>query len=106
MSAIAGAPRRSLAARAADRVGGGVVQVVLVVVALVWLVPTIGLLVASLRSQQDNNATGWWHIFTQPAQLTFTAYHDLLAKPDFVDSFWNTILITVPATLLVVVIAA
>jgi alpha-glucoside transport system permease protein len=106
MTAIAGAPRRSLAGRVAGRVGGGVAQVVLAVVAVVWLVPTFGLFVASLRSQQDNNADGWWHIFTQPSQVTFKAYHDLLAKPDFVASFWNTILISVPATLLVVSIAA
>jgi alpha-glucoside transport system permease protein len=105
-SAIAGAPHRSLAARAASRVGGGVVQAVLAVVALVWLVPTFGLLVASLRSQQDNNANGWWHIFTAPSQVTFKAYHELLSKPDFVDSFWNTILISVPATVLVVALAS
>jgi alpha-glucoside transport system permease protein len=103
---IPGAPRRSVASRIVNRVGGGFVQVVLLVIAVVWLVPTLGLFVASLRSQQDNNATGWWHIFTAPSQLTFKAYSDLVAKPDFVDSFWNTVLIAVPATLLVVAIAS
>jgi alpha-glucoside transport system permease protein len=101
-----GAPRRSIASRIVSRVGGGLVQVVLLIVAVVWLVPTLGLFVASLRSQQDDNATGWWHIFSAPSQLTFKAYSDLLAKPDFVDSFWNTVLIAVPATLLVVAIAS
>jgi alpha-glucoside transport system permease protein len=101
-----GAPRRSIASRVVSRVGGGVVQVVLLVIAVVWLVPTLGLFVASLRSQQDNNSSGWWHVFTSPSQLTFKAYGDLLAKPDFVDSFWNTVLIAVPTTLLVVGIAA
>jgi len=101
-----GAPRRSIASRSVSRVGGGVVQVVLIVIAVVWLVPTLGLFVASLRSQQDNNSSGWWHVFTSPSQLTFKAYGDLLSKPDFVDSFWNTVLIAVPTTLLVVGIAA
>jgi alpha-glucoside transport system permease protein len=73
---------------------------------VVWLVPTLGLFVASLRSQQDDNSSGWWHIFSAPSQLTFKAYSDLLGKPDFVDSFWNTVLIAVPATLLVVAIAS
>jgi alpha-glucoside transport system permease protein len=103
---ISGAPRRSVASRIVNRVGGGFVQVVLLVIAVVWLVPTLGLFVASLRSQQDNNATGWWHIFTAPSQLTFKAYADLIGKPDFVDSFWNTVLIAVPTTLLVVAIAS
>jgi alpha-glucoside transport system permease protein len=101
-----GAPRRGLASRIVSRVGGGVVQVVLLIIAVVWLVPTLGLFVASLRSQQDDNSSGWWHIFTAPSQLTFKAYGDLLAKPDFVDSFWNTVLIAVPTTLLVVAIAS
>jgi alpha-glucoside transport system permease protein len=101
-----GAPRRSLASKITSRVGGGLVQVLLLVIAVVWLIPTLGLFVASLRSQQDDNSTGWWHVFTKPSQLTFKAYSDLLAKPDFVASFWNTVLIAVPATLLVVAIAA
>ncbi|WP_026411121.1 carbohydrate ABC transporter permease [Actinomadura oligospora] len=102
----AGAPRRGIAARIVGRVGGGVAQFLLIVVAVVWLVPTFGLLVASLRSTSDNGASGWWKVFSKPGQLTFSAYSDLLGKGDFVDSFWNTVLITVPATLLVVVIAS
>jgi alpha-glucoside transport system permease protein len=103
---VGGAPRRSVASRIVSRVGGGFVQVFLLALAVVWMVPTLGLFVASLRSQQDNNASGWWHIFSAPSQLTFKAYSDLLSKPDFVASFWNTVLIAVPATLLVVAIAS
>ncbi|TYB41417.1 carbohydrate ABC transporter permease [Actinomadura chibensis] len=102
----AGAPRRNLAARVVGRLGGGAAQALLVLVALFWLVPTFGLLVASLRSNADNNASGWWTVFTEPAQLTAGSYSALLDKGDFVDSFWNTVLITVPATVLVVVIAS
>ena len=102
----AGAPRRGVASRIAGRVGGGAAQALLVLVALFWLVPTLGLLVASLRSNEDNNADGWWNVFTKPTQLTMESYGSLLGKGDFVDSFWNTVLITVPATVLVVVIAA
>jgi alpha-glucoside transport system permease protein len=101
-----GAPRRSIASRIVSRVGGGVVQVGLLVIAVVWLVPTLGLFIASLRSQQNDNSSGWWKVFSAPSQLTFKAYGDLLAKPDFVDAFWNTVLIAVPATLLVVGIAS
>jgi alpha-glucoside transport system permease protein len=102
----AGAPRRGLAARIVGRTGGGAAQALLVLVALFWLVPTLGLLVASLRSNEDNNAGGWREVFTKPTQLTVESYSSLLGKGDFVDSFWNTVLITVPATVLVVVIAS
>lgn len=103
---VDGAPRRGIASRVVNRVGGGAVQVILVVIALVWLVPTFGLFIASLRSANDNAETGWWRGFTEPAQLTFQNYGDLLDNDDMVRAFFNTILITVPTTLLVVIVAA
>ncbi|XRQ15507.1 carbohydrate ABC transporter permease [Actinomadura welshii] len=102
----AGSPRRGVAARIVGRVGGGAAQAVLILIALFWLVPTLGLLVASLRSNEANAASGWWNVFTEPTELTLESYTALLDKPDFVDSFWNTVLITVPATVLVVAIAS
>ncbi|GAA0430410.1 sugar ABC transporter permease [Acrocarpospora corrugata] len=92
-------------ARLIDRFGGGVLQVLLILVAIFWLVPTLGLLVVSLRAEADNNSSGWWTLFAKPAQLTLENYGNLLAS-GFSSSFWNTVLITVPATLLVIGIAA
>jgi alpha-glucoside transport system permease protein len=110
ISSAAGVPHRGLASRIVSRLGGGVVQVVLVIIGLIWLMPTLGLFVASLRSQADNTASGWWTVFTKPGQLTAKAYSDLLDKPDFMGwphgAFWNTIWIAVPTTVLVVAIAA
>ena len=83
-----------------------VVQVVLAVVGIVWLVPTIGLAVASFRTAAADNTTGWWTALAAPSQLTAANYRALLHNPDMVRSFWNTVLITVPSTLLVVAIAA
>jgi alpha-glucoside transport system permease protein len=102
----AGSPRRSLAGRILGRLGNGVVQVVLVLIAIFWLVPTIGLLVSSLRSAADNASSGWWKVFGAPSQLTVANYTKLLDDPTLVQSFWNTVLITVPATLLVVIVSA
>lgn len=100
-----GAPRRGLLSRAVDRVGSGMVQFVMVLIGIFWLVPTLGLLVVSLRSVAVNNAEGWWTVFTKPAELTLDSYKNLLAS-GFTASFWNTVLITVPTTLLVIGIAA
>jgi alpha-glucoside transport system permease protein len=102
----AGSPRRGLASRTLGRLGNGVVQVVLILIGIFWLVPTIGLLVSSLRSAADNASSGWWQVFTAPSQLTFANYQRLLDDPTLVRSFWNTVLITVPATILVVVVSA
>jgi alpha-glucoside transport system permease protein len=108
MTAPAGIVRakRGFAGRILDFAGKGVVNVVLVIVAVFWLVPTIGLFLSSLRSSTDNSQSGWWTVFTRPAQLTIENYANLLGNAQFMGSFLNTIEITVPATILVVIIGS
>ena len=101
-----GAPRRSVGARILTRIGTPVLNMLLVLIALFWLVPTVGLFVASLRAEADNASSGWWTVLTAPSQLTLDNYQALLANDDITASFLNTILITVPATLLVIVVGA
>ncbi|CAM5250325.1 hypothetical protein STENM223S_03304 [Streptomyces tendae] len=98
--------KQSLASRLVEALSGGLVRVFLIVVALFWLVPTIGLLLSSLRTPQDMAASGWWNVFTEPSRLTFQSYEELLKNGDITSSLLNTALITVPATVLVVVIGA
>ncbi|GCD45447.1 MULTISPECIES: carbohydrate ABC transporter permease [Streptomyces] len=98
--------KQSLPARIAARTGGGVLRIVLILVGLFWLMPTVGLLVSSLRAPQDIAESGWWTVFTEPAQLTWASYGHLLENAKVMDSLLTTALITVPATVLVVVIGA
>ncbi|AEW94362.1 MULTISPECIES: carbohydrate ABC transporter permease [Streptomycetaceae] len=98
--------RPSVAARLAGRAGGGVVRLVLILVALFWLMPTIGLLLSSLRSPTDIAASGWWKVFTAPSQLTLANFRALLGNGEVTHSLLNTVWITVPSTVLVVVIGS
>ncbi|MFE5604504.1 carbohydrate ABC transporter permease [Streptomyces coelicoflavus] len=98
--------KQSLGSRLVEAVSGGLLRVFLIVVGLFWLVPTIGLLLSSLRTPQDMAASGWWKVFTEPSRLTFQSYEELLKNGDITSSLLNTALITVPATVLVVVIGA
>ncbi len=98
--------RPGVVRRLARVVTRGPVQVFLAVVGLFWLVPTFGLLVASFRPAAANNQSGWWTVFTEPAQLTVRNYERLMANPDVIRGLTNTALITIPAALLVVAIAA
>lgn len=102
----AGRRNRSVGQRVVAFLGKTVVQVVLVVIALFWLVPSIGLFISSLRTASDSGTTGWWTVFTAPAQLTLDNYANLLTNPTILGSIGNTILITVPTTLLVVLIGS
>ncbi|MEC4020466.1 carbohydrate ABC transporter permease [Streptomyces sp. H27-D2] len=97
---------RSLGARLAAGAGGTVMRVVLLLVALFWLMPTIGLLLSSLRDPTDIASTGWWKIFTAPAQLTTDNYAELLGDSHITQSLLTTVMITVPSTVLVVVIGS
>ncbi|MFF9038919.1 carbohydrate ABC transporter permease [Streptomyces sp. NPDC014892] len=86
--------------------GNSLVQAFLVVVGLIWLTPLAGLLLSSLRSTEDTARGGWWTALTSPGQLSFDNYSALLGNSGITQAFWNTVLISVPTTVLVVVIAA
>ena len=97
---------RTVGARIVAFFGQTVVNLVLALIAIFWLVPTIGLFISSLRNSTDNSQTGWWTVFTAPAQITLDNYANLLSNGQFMGSFLNTIAITLPATLLVIVIGS
>lgn len=103
----AGAPRpRRLAAVISQRLSSGALQIVALLVGVFWLVPALGLFVSSFRSADNISSSGWWTVFTKPAQLTLSDYSSLFHDQGMVQALINSVLITVPATVLVVVIAA
>ncbi|MGP4004067.1 carbohydrate ABC transporter permease [Streptomyces sp. 8N706] len=106
MTTLHATPRKRPAAWLAKRVSGGLVQALLAIVGLLWLTPALGLFLSSLRSEEDNATTGWWTALTDPAGLSFDSYSALLKDSGIVQAFWNTVLISVPTTIAVVVIAA
>ncbi|MEM9513972.1 MAG: carbohydrate ABC transporter permease [Actinomycetota bacterium] len=86
-----------------------IVFVVIPVTALcvIWLIPTLGLLVSSFRDQEDVRTTGWWTVFTDPFGTTWTLdnYRDVL---DFGlgTAFINTFVVAIPATLIPILAAS
>jgi alpha-glucoside transport system permease protein len=105
-AAPAGTARAKPGGRLGRWLGNGAVQALLVVVGLVWITPLAGLLLSSLRTPQDNASSGWWTTLTSPGQLSFDNYTELLGNAGITQAFWNTVLISVPATALVIVLAA
>jgi alpha-glucoside transport system permease protein len=75
------------------------------IVMAIWLIPTLGLLVNSFRTVRDMKTAGWWTALFPPSNLTLDSYRTIFDSPGFVDSIFNSLLITVPATLIQVVIA-
>ncbi|HUF38460.1 MAG TPA: ABC transporter permease subunit [Anaerolineales bacterium] len=40
-------------------------HIVIILICLIWIVPTLGLFVTSIRPVQDANTTGWWTVFSE-----------------------------------------
>jgi alpha-glucoside transport system permease protein len=87
-----------------------VLDIVLAVVAVFWLVPTIGLTIISLRPEHFFQQSGWWTVLGAPSQLTLQNYATLfsqgLVAGGVLDSLTTSIAITLPATILVAVISS
>lgn len=98
--------KKTTAQRILDIFGRSAVNVFLLLIAVFWLVPSVGLFVASLRPASASAASGWWTVVTKPAELTLENYANLVTNPAIAGSFWNTIMIAVPTTVLVVVIGS
>jgi alpha-glucoside transport system permease protein len=99
-------PKEPLSRRLGRAASHGPLNLFLLVIALLWLLPAFGLLAASLRPEVANANSGWWTIFDRLSSVTFDNYRSILDNDLIVHSFWNTVLITLPATLLVVGIAS
>jgi alpha-glucoside transport system permease protein len=87
-----------------------ILNVVLAVIAIFWLVPTIGIAIISLRPNSAFEQSGWWTVLTAPAQLTFSNYSSLFSAGfkagGVLDSLTTSIAITVPVTILVTIISS
>jgi alpha-glucoside transport system permease protein len=100
-------PRRSAATSFRRLVGNRVGSAVAIVIAVLWTLPTFGLFVSSLRPEADIRSTGWWHIVTDPA-FTLQNYERVLggsASTNMAVYFQNSIVISVPATIIPLVLA-
>jgi alpha-glucoside transport system permease protein len=99
-------PKEPMTRRFGRAASHGPLNLFLLVIALLWLLPAFGLLAASLRPEVANAQSGWWTIFDRLSSVTFDNYRSILDNDLIVHSFWNTVLITLPATFLVVGIAS
>lgn len=81
-------------------------HIVIVLICLIWLTPSIALLVSSFRPADLVAKTGWWTAFQQPFQFTLDLYRQALSTGGMAQSFVNSLLITIPATVMPIMIAA
>lgn len=80
-------------------------HVVILIFCVIWLVPTIGMVINSFRSVGDMGNAGWWTTLFPPHGFTLASYQQVLAIDGVPSSIVYSILITIPATVIQLTIA-
>src|SRR5438874_9746985 len=96
---------RTLSQRIVRFLGKTPVHIALAIIALVWLAPTVGLLVTSFRPRTDIQSTGWWDAIFQ-FRFTLDNYVQVLGSQGMGQAFLNTVMISVPSTLIPLVVCS
>ncbi|MDP8910213.1 MAG: carbohydrate ABC transporter permease, partial [Chloroflexota bacterium] len=84
----------------------GPIHIFLVLIALLWLVPTFGLFLTSMIPGAEISDGGWWRVIAEPGIATLENYRDLFANDAIVDSLWTTLWITLGGTALPILVAS
>ena len=80
-----------------------ILHTVVILIAILWLVPTIGVLVTSFRPAQDVAQSGWWTVLggiSDSVRFTLHNYKMVLSKLGIGRAFLNSFIITIPSTLI------
>jgi alpha-glucoside transport system permease protein len=93
----------------ADRSEGWFVRITVLVVVLLWIIPTLGVLITSLRPETLVDSSGWWTALGSPfeaGQWTFENYQLALDQGGLGNAFLNSLAVAIPATVIPIAIAA
>jgi len=82
--------------------------IVLILISALWLLPTVGLFITSLRAKGDAQTSGWWDVFLNPLSQNWDlgSYTQVLTENKLATSFISSMAVTIPATILPLLFAA
>ncbi len=81
-------------------------NLVILFICAIWMLPSVGLLVSSFRPADQVATSGWWTAFQTPFAFTLDNYQQVLSAKNMGMSFLNSLTISIPATIMPIVIAA
>jgi alpha-glucoside transport system permease protein len=91
------------------REGGWLIRITIIVIVLLWSIPTLGVLITSFRAEEFVNTSGWWTALAHPfqaAQWTIENYRVAIEGQEFGSAFMNSLAMAIPATVIPITIAA
>jgi len=81
-------------------------HLVIIAITAIWFLPSLGLFISSFRPQHLILNTGWWKAFEWPLRFTLENYKRVLTTANMDRSFFNSLMIAVPSTVVPILIAA
>ncbi len=81
-------------------------HLVLMLIIIVWLVPTFALFVSSFRPAPAIANSGWWEAFLDPSQFSLDLYIQALTRQGMGQGFVNSLYIAIPSTVMPIMVAA
>ncbi len=81
------------------------IHIIVIGLVVLWSVPTIALLISSFRDPTAIASSGWWNALTD-WDFTLSNYERVLDQRGMGRAFMNSLLIAVPSTLLVLLVAS
>ena len=91
------------------RPAGWFVRITVIAIVILWLIPTLGVLITSFRSGDLATSSGWWTALAHPFRAgawTLENYREALGKEGFGNAFLNSLAVTIPSTVIPITIAA
>ena len=98
--------QESLARRIGRALAHAPLNIALLVIGVLWLVPTIGLLITSLIVPNQISSVGWWQVFAHPSLLTIENYRTVLSDAAITRALLTTVEIAVGGTLIPLFVGA
>jgi alpha-glucoside transport system permease protein len=87
----------------------GPLRITVFLICFLWFLPTMGLLVTSVRDPQDITQTGWWTALLSPfdlSQWTLQNYANVLTADGMAQAFVNSLIVAIPSTVIPITVAA
>jgi alpha-glucoside transport system permease protein len=86
---------------------GWLVKLSVLLIVILWTIPSLGLFVGSLLPASVASSTGWWTALFQPfnTEWTLNNYSNVLERGMFA-AFVNSLIITIPSTVIPITLAA
>jgi alpha-glucoside transport system permease protein len=99
-------PQESVAAKIGRYAAKAPVHIVLLLVGVLWLMPTLGLFLTSLLEPEAIDTTGWWKVLAHPHLASWTNYSNLFHHTDIPHTIGTTAEIAIGGTVLPIIVGA